>query len=116
MESSFQKGKQIREKKILDFHHTKLGNETIANKKKRKKVIQRIIKDKKRNHQFQYMIKYLGKGVKEALRKLHIRNDQQEIIKTLIDRKEIETAIIQYNRKYLNQAHNTLVYNDKIYK
>ena len=71
-----QNGKEIREKEILDFHHSKIGNETEPEKKKRKEVIQQIIKAKKRNHQFQYMIKYLGKGVKGVLRKLYVRNEQ----------------------------------------
>ena len=62
------------------------------------------------------MIKYLGKGIKAVLRKLHIRNEQQEIIKTLTDRKEIEAAIIQHNRNHLKQARNIPVYNDIIYK
>ena len=44
------------------------------------------------------MIKYLGKRVKGALRKLHIRNDQKEVIKILNNHKEIEDAIIKYNR------------------
>ena len=62
------------------------------------------------------MTKYLGKGVKGVLRKLHIRNDQMEIIKTLNDHKEIKDAIIKYNREYLKQAHQIPMYNDRIYK
>ena len=76
--------------------------------------MQRIIKAKKCNHQFQYMTKYLGKGVKGAFRKLHIRNENKQIIKILNERQEIESAIIQYNRNHLKQAHNILIYNDKI--
>ena len=62
------------------------------------------------------MTKYLGKGVNGVLRKQNIRNNQKEIIKTLNDRKEIEDAIIKYNRQHLKQAHQIPVYNDRIYK
>ena len=62
------------------------------------------------------MTKYLGKGVNGALRKQNIRNNQKEIIKTLNDCKEIEDIIIKYNRQHLKQAHQTPVYNDRIYK
>jgi len=99
----------------MDFHHSDVGNETEKDRKKCKKVIQRIIKAKKCNYQFQYMIKYLGKGVKGAFRKLHITNEDKQIVKTINKREDIEEAIIIYNRNHLKQAHNMSIYKDKIY-
>ena len=108
--------KQIQENELLDFHHSKLNNDTLKEKKHRKQVLQRIIKPKQRNHSFQYMTKFLSKGIRGSLRKVHIINETNEIIKTLISRKEIEDEIINYNRNHLKQAHHTKIYQDRIYK
>ena len=62
------------------------------------------------------MTKFLGKGVRESLCKVHIVNETNKIIKTLTSRNEIENEIITYNRNHLKQAHHTKTYQDRIYK
>ena len=64
--------------------------------KRRKEIFQQIIKSRNRNHSFQYMINFLGKGPKYGLRKLHIKNNNDQIIKTLSNREEIEREIIGF--------------------
>ena len=47
-----ERGKEIWEAKLLDHHYTELNNETEKEKKKRKNIIQRILKLKSWNHSF----------------------------------------------------------------
>ena len=61
------------------------------------------------------MTKFLRRGTKNALRKIYITNEQNQIIKIIISREEIEDAIIQYNCNHLKQALNTNIFKDKIY-
>ena len=49
------------------------------------------------------------------MRKLYVKNDEGQIVKTYISRTDIEQAIIAYNKNHFQQAHNTRVYQDRIY-
>ena len=62
------------------------------------------------------MTKFLGKGIKGSLQKIYITNDQNQIIKILTIRNEIEQGIINHNHIYLKQAHITMIYRDRIYQ
>jgi len=62
-----EKGQKIREKEILDYCERELPNTNKKERKVRHRVIQRIIKERRRNHHFHYVIKYIGKGEKGSL-------------------------------------------------
>ena len=68
------KGKEIREKELLEYNTMDLPTETTEQQKYRLKVIKRIIKEKRRNQDFKYITKYIGRGDRESLRKLYIKN------------------------------------------
>jgi uncharacterized surface protein with fasciclin (FAS1) repeats len=89
-------GKEIREREILDFHHYEIENEMEKDKKKRKKIINNIVKNQQRLHTFHYLTKHVGKGVKGYLKKLIVR-DKQGNKKTLLDCELIEKHIMEYN-------------------
>ena len=57
--------------------------------------MQQIIKDKNRNHAFQHMMRFIRKGIKGALRRLHITNDDSQITRIFINRDEIESTILE---------------------
>jgi len=83
--------------------------------KKKKKVLARIRRKLKRNHIFNYISRYAGKGVREKMRYLHTLNNRNEIQETLVQRDEIEKKISQHNTAHLKIAHNSVAYKDKIY-
>ena len=49
------------------------------------------------------------------MRKLYVKNDEGQIVETYISRTDIEQAIIAHNINHFQQAHNTKVYQDRIY-
>ena len=63
-----EKGNEIREQELLDYYEVEIGNETIKEKVLQKKVIERVKKQKTRNHQFQYLTKYAGRGPNHSLK------------------------------------------------
>ena len=60
------------------------------------------------------MTKHVGKGIKNSLKLLKMVNDDREIIKTIIARKEIEEELIRFNKSHFQKAHETKVCKDKI--
>ena len=76
--------------------------------------MQQLLKVRRRNHFFQYLTRYAGKGPKEGLKILYKKDYKNCIVKTYKIRNEIEEAIIEYNKEYYQQAHKIEVYNNKI--
>ena len=72
----------------------------IRKKKLRKKVIKRIQKEKRKNRAFSYLTKFVGRGAKDFLKRLHQINEDGEITKTHFTRKEIEEQLMNYNKKH----------------
>ena len=68
------KGKEFREKYLLEPHHSKILNETENDKCKRKKINNRIIKNQYQQHKFHYLARHAGKGIRENIKKLHIKD------------------------------------------
>ena len=68
-----------------------------------------------RNHSFHYISKHVGKGSKGSLKRLHIVNEKDQIVKTYVDKESIEDNIRKHNIKHFIQAYRTDMYNDKIY-
>jgi len=107
--------KEYREQYLLDHHHSKINEEHQNSQKMKKKVIKNIEKQQKRNHTFRYLTKHAGKGVKGNLKRLHIVNENDQIIRTIIDKENIEKTIKEFNEKHFQKAHQSIAYKDKIY-
>ena len=91
------KGQQYREKEILDYHKTDIPDDIDANRKRRKEIIQWIIKARQRNHLFKYLARHTGKGAREGIRILYKKDSENRIIETYSDREYIEQAIMEHN-------------------
>ena len=66
----------------MDFYNIELNNNSEKRRKLRKKVIERIQKEKNRNRAFSYLTKFIGRGAKDSLKRLHKINEQGEITQT----------------------------------
>ena len=110
-----EKGKEMREAELLDYHSTEINDEDKNYKKKKKKIIKGIKKALQRNHEFRYLSRYAGKGKRECVKRIHECNNEEVITKSYIDRQSIESKIIEYNTKHFQQAHQSIAYKDKIY-
>ena len=88
-----EKGKEMREKELLDYHHEEIIGEDVKLIKKRKKILAGIKKKMRRNHTFHYISRHIGKGGRENIKQLHVMNSNNEVDKTLIKREEIENRI-----------------------
>ena len=64
---------------------------------------------------FKYLTTHIGRGAKNSLKKLHIVNENEQIINTLMNKEKIEEAISQHNTSHYQQAMQTPIYQDQIY-
>jgi hypothetical protein len=110
-----ERGKEFREKELLDYHPVEVNEEGEKATKKKKKIMAGIRRKLRRDHTFHYLSRHVGKGIRNGIKRLHIKNDSGEITETLIRREEIEQAIIKHNTQHLKKAHQTIAYKDKIY-
>ena len=62
------------------------------------------------------MTRYIGKRERGSLRIIYIKDNKNKIVQTLINRYDIENAIIDYNKSHFQQVHQTKVYNARIYE
>ena len=58
------------------------------------------MKEKRRNYDFQYITRCIKRRERGSLRLLYIKDKNNTIIKTMINRHDIEKAIMEYNREY----------------
>ena len=65
--------------------------------------MQIIIKERKRNHIFRYMTKYVRKREWGSLNRLYIKNDNNIIVEIYITRKNTEKVIIEYNANHFKK-------------
>ena len=61
------------------------------------------------------MTKYIRRGVRSSLIRVHEVNENQQIIRTHIGKEQIENAIFEQNRNHFKKAHGTNIFKDKIY-
>ena len=101
---------------MLDYNEIKISNTTEKEKQLKKRIIQRINKDHYRLHTFQFLTKYIGRGVNGLLKWVHSMNNKGRIVKTHTKREEIEEQLINHNRQHYTKVFETLIYNDKIYE
>ena len=79
------KGKEYRERDLLDFHNVKIQNNVAAEKRLRKRIITGIKKSKQRQYIFHYLSKYSGKGIRGNTKKLYEVDQNNNIIKIHLD-------------------------------
>jgi len=84
-------------------------------KRRRKKIIVRIQREKKRNYSFQYLITNIGREVNKLLKRLHEVDQSNNIHTTYVDRESIKTKLIEYNKVHYKKAYDSEIYNNKIY-
>jgi len=111
-----EKGKEIREAELLDYHTNELNVEDIKYKKKKKKIIRGIKRTLQRYHEFRYLSRHAGKGRRDNLKRIHECNDENVIVKSYTDRQSIEEKIIDFNTKHFMQAHQSIAFKDRIYE
>ena len=110
------KGKEFREKELLDYHQVELIGEGDELVKKKKKVIAGIRRKLKRDHTFHYLSRHVGKGMRDSIKRLQVENENENENITLIKREEIESRIREHNTQHFKKAHESIIYRDKIYE
>ena len=99
----------MREKELLDYYHEEIIGDDVKLIKKWKKILARIKKKIRRNHNFHYISRHIGKGVRENIKWLHVMNSNNEVDEMLIKREEIEDRIKQHNFNHFKKTHNSIV-------
>ena len=79
------KGKEFREKDLLDFHDVEVANSTPTEKRLQSKIINSIKKSQQCQHTFHYLIKHAGRGVKGNIKRLHQVDSNNKIEHTFLD-------------------------------
>ena len=85
-----EKGKEYREKELLDYNDIEIGNSTEKEKQLRKRIIQRIKKERYRLYAFKFLTKHVGRGVNGSLKRLHLSDEEGKIVQTFTNQEEIE--------------------------
>ena len=99
----------------MDFSSIEVNNNIEKEKKLQKQILQRIKKERYRNHIFKFLIKYISRGVNGSLKRVYAGNKEGEITKTYLKKEEIEDELIKYNCYHYQKVFDTLIYNDTIY-
>ena len=63
-----QKGQEIHEQELLNYHEVEVGNDSIKEKAIQKKLLERINKKKLRNYSFKYLTRNIGKGKNSSMK------------------------------------------------
>ena len=69
-----------------------------------------------RKHMFHYLTRYPVKGARDSLKRVHVIDDNNKIIKTHVKRETIEEETSKFNVKYFTKAHDAMSYRDKTCK
>jgi hypothetical protein len=70
--------------------------------------MERIVKERLRNHAFQYLTVNAGRGPKNSLKRLIIEIEQTKI--SYLDREIIESKIIGFNEKHYQKVQQIIVF------
>ena len=92
------KGKEFREKDLLDFYDVEVANNTPVEKRLWSKIINSVKKSKQCQYIFHYLTKHTGRGVKENIKRLHQVDSNNKIKNTFLDQEPIKKAIMEYNK------------------
>ena len=109
-------GKAIRERELLDYHHTEIVCENDDQIKSKKKIINGIKRTLNKMHSFRYISRHVGRGDREGIKRLHVVDNNECIQETYVNRDRIEKEISKFNENHFKKAHNTIAYKDKIYE
>ena len=104
-----------KEEELLDSYPEEIIGDSDEKRKRRRKAIKTIKKNRYRQYTFKMLIKHIGKGEKNSLKQIKIINENNEIVKECQDRKNIEIEIAKYNKKHFRQAYSSKPFKDKIY-
>ena len=84
------KGKEYHENELLDYNEIEVSNIMEKEKQIRKKILQRIKKERYRLHAFHFLTKHVKKGITGSLKRLHEEDNEGNINKTYNKREDIE--------------------------
>ena len=70
-----ERGKEYREKELLDYHPIELTEEDEKAVKKKKKIMAGITRKLRRDHTFHYLSRHVGKGVRDNIKRLQVKNE-----------------------------------------
>ena len=62
-----------------------------------------------------YLTATIGKGLKQLLKCGIVKDDEGKVVKTINDKVELETELINQNKKHYRKVFQTKVYKDRIY-
>ena len=110
-----EEGKEHREQELLDLYPNKLTEEQLNDERQKKKILRMIRKAQQRKYAFKHITKHIGRGIKKSLVRMYEVDENQKIKQTHIGKEAIEQALMNHNRKYFTMAHESNMYNDKIY-
>ena len=110
------RGREHREKEMLDYHYAELNNEDEDQTKNRNKIMSGTKKKLHKNHTFHYVTRHVGKGERDGIKRLHAVDAENRIIHTSVSREQIEEQIISHNEQHLKQAHSSIMCQDKMHK
>ena len=96
------------------MHTNGLNEKILSDNKKREKILNNIIKSKVWQYSFQCINKYIGRGKRKSLARVHEVDSSQKIIKTCIGKEEIEKVIASSNRMHSTKDCKIKIFNDKI--
>ena len=82
----------------MNLSNIKITNNTEKERKLRKKILDRIKKQRKQEHTFRFLIKHVGRGINGLLKRVHSVDNNRNIVKTYTKKEEIEKNLIDYNR------------------
>ena len=83
MGRSSEKGKELRELELLDYYHLVIENENVDYRKTKKKIIGGIKRKLFKDHTFRYILRHMGKGERDRIKRIHTDDNNNQIIKIL---------------------------------
>jgi len=86
---------------LMDFGTEEQQEETDP--KKRKQIAGKMRRNQRRNKEFKYVTGNVGKGKNNPLRCVNIV-ENQKVMKVLLNREEIETTVLDYNRSHYKKV------------
>jgi len=86
--------KKYREDELLDLYQIKIDGEDERSTKRRTKTLQKLKKNKYKKWTLKYLMENVERGPKRALKFIHIKNYEGEIVKTIYQRQELEEKLI----------------------
>ena len=110
-----ERGKEIREMRILDHHYFEITNEDEDQTKIKNKISLGIKKKLRKTCTFHCITRHIGKKDRDGSKRMHAVGENNQIFKTCVYREQMEREIIMCNKKHLKHAYSSIIYEDKMY-